>query len=98
MQKNDWTLKAILLAIAIATGLQALRPLTQPPATVLAQPATYDHVFIASTAFLYKGQQGMLVLDKRNANVWFFPKAAERFLDPVFVMQLPFDKIDQRGR
>jgi hypothetical protein len=98
MQKSDWILKAILLVIAIVTGLHALRPLADPPARVLAQPATYDHIFIASTAFLYKGQQGMLVLDRRNASVWFFPKAPEGFLDPVFVMRLPFEKIDQPPR
>ena len=98
MQKTDWTLKAILLVIAIATTTIALRPLAQPPSRVFAQPPTYDHVFIASTAFLYKSQQGMLILDKRNANVWFFPKATEGFLDPVFLMQLPFHKIDQPPR
>ena len=53
---------------------------------------------IASTGFLYKGQQGMLVMDKRNGNVWFFPRVNEGFKDPVFVIRLQFEKIDQDPR
>jgi hypothetical protein len=65
---------------------------------VLAQPARLDHVFIVSAMFLYKGQQGMLVLDRRNGNAWFFPKVNDAFRDPVFVMRLEFEKIDQAPR
>ena len=94
MPKSDRTLKSILAIIALFLGIIALRPLFDPPTTALAQPARFDHVFIASAVFLYKGQQGMLVMDRRNANVWFIPKVSDSFQDPVYVMKLPFDKLD----
>jgi hypothetical protein len=47
---------------------------------------------------LYKGQQGLLALDKRNANVWFIPKSNDQFGDPVFVLRVPFEKLDQAPR
>ena len=45
--------------------------------------------------FLYKGQQGLLVMDRRNANVWFIPKANDQFQAPVFLIRIPFEKLDQ---
>ena len=71
-------------------------PLFNPAVNVQAQDgARFDHVVIVATTFLYKGQQGLLVLDKRNANVWFIPKANDQFKDPVFVLRVPFEKLDQ---
>lgn len=96
MIKSDWALKAILLAIAFFLGLLALGPLFQPAVNVQAQGgARFDHVVIVATTFLYKGQQGLLVLDKRNANVWFIPKSNDQFGNPVFVLRVPFEKLDQ---
>jgi hypothetical protein len=51
-------------------------------------------VQVVATTFLYKGQQGLLVLDRRNANVWFIPKVSDQFQTPVFVVKLPFDKLE----
>ena len=51
-----------------------------------------------SAGFLYKGQQGLLVLDKCNGNVWFYPKVNDAFHDPVFVMRMQFEKMDQEPR
>ena len=96
MIKSDWTLRAILLAIALFLGILALGPLFRPAVNVQAQGgARFDHVMIVATTFLYKGQQGLLVLDKRSANVWFIPKTNDQFKDPVFVLKLPFEKLDQ---
>jgi hypothetical protein len=95
MLKLDRSLKAILALIALFLGIIAMRPFLDPATTALAQPARFDHVFIAATTFLYKGQQGMLVMDRRNANVWFLPKVTDQFQDPVFVIKLPFEKLDQ---
>ena len=95
MIKSDWTLKAILLAIALFLGMIALRPLFEPGTKALAQSARFDHVNIVSPVFLYKGRQGLLVIDKRNANVWFIPKVDDDFKAPVFVLRLPFEKLDQ---
>jgi hypothetical protein len=94
MWKADRTLKAILAIIAVFLGIIAMRPFFDPPTTALAQSARFDHVFIASTVFLYKGNQGMLVMDRRNANVWFIPKVSDNFQDPIYVMKLPFEKLD----
>lgn len=95
MQPSDRTLKAILMIIALFLGIIALRPFFNPPVDVRAQSAGFDHVQIITAGFLYKGQQGLLVLDRRNANVWFIAKANDRFDNPVFVIRLPFEKLDQ---
>jgi hypothetical protein len=98
MQRIDLTVKVSLMVIALCLGLIASRPLIDPPVTALAQPAKFDHVFIVSTMYLYKGVQGLLVLDRRNGNVWFIPKVNEVFQDPVFVVRMQFEKLDQAPR
>ena len=95
MDKIDSTLKVILLAIALLLAIIVLRLVSEPAVSVSAQAARFNHVLIASTTFLYKGQQGMLVMDKRNGNVWFFPRVNEGFQDPILVMRLQFEKIDK---
>lgn len=95
MQPFDRTLKAILTTIALFLGIIAIRPIFDPANHVLAQAARFDHVQIVSAVFLYKGQQGLLLLDKRNAKVWFMPKANDQFQDPVLILRLPFEKLDQ---
>jgi hypothetical protein len=87
--------KTLLALIVVLLALIALRPLFDPATNALAQPAKFDHVYIVSPVFLYKGQQGLLVLDRRNANVWFIPKVNEQFQNPVFVIRVPFDRLDQ---
>src|SRR3954465_6002938 len=94
MHKPDRFLNAILMAIVLLLGMIALRPFLDPDGKVLAQSAKFDHVTIVAAGFLYKGQQGLLVLDRRNANIWFFPKVNEQFRDPVLVLRLPFEKMD----
>jgi hypothetical protein len=93
MHKADWTLKAILMTIALFLGLVALRPFFTP-VNALAQTARFEHVLVLAPLFLYKGQQGFLVMDQRNANIWFIPKLNEQYQTPVFVVRLPFDKLD----
>lgn len=95
MHKPDRSLKAILMVIALFLGILALRPLFTPAISVQAQAARFDHVTIVSAMFLYKGQQGLLVLDRRNANVWFIPRVDDQFQNPVFVIRVPFEKLDQ---
>ena len=93
--KIDKTVTFLLLAIAVFLGIIALRPLAEPGTSVLAQGPRFEHVSIASAAFLYKGEQGLLVWDRRNANVWFIPKRNDAFGKPVFMLRLPFDQLDQ---
>ena len=98
MNTSDRTVKVALVVIAIILGVQLLRSFIDPVPNVLAQSARFDHVLIVSAGFLYKGQQGLLVLDKRNGNVWFYLRANDTFQDPVFVMRMQFEKIDQQPR
>ncbi len=95
MQSPDRTLKALLMIIALFLAMIAVRPFFYPATSVLAQSARFDHVQLISATFLYKGQQGLLVLDRRNANVWFIPKTQDQFQTPIFVVRLPFEKLDQ---
>ncbi len=95
MHKPDRVLKAILVTIALFLGIIAMRPIFDPADKVEAQTAKFDHVYLLSTVFLYKGQQGLLVMDRRNANVWFIRKANDKFEAPVFVIRVPFEKLDQ---
>jgi hypothetical protein len=98
MLQINRTLKATLLVIALFLGIIALRPMFAPATIVQAQAARFDHVFILSTMFLYKGQQGLLLLDRRNGNIWFVPKKDEIFQDPIFVIRMQFEKLDQSPR
>jgi len=95
MLRTDWSLKAILAIIAVFLGILALRPMVQPGATVLAQSARFEHVEIISPVFLYKGNQGVLVMDQRNGKFWFFPRVNEQYQAPVFIVRLPFEKLDE---
>ena len=99
MHRIDCTVKVLLLAIAGSLGMIAVRPLIDPGVKALAQSARFDHIYIVSPLFLYKGEQGLLVLDRRNANVWFMPKQNDTFAghlykDPIFVTRVPFEKLD----
>jgi hypothetical protein len=86
-----------LLVVVILLGATALRPYIYPSVHA-AELARFDHVDIVSSLFLYKGAQGVLVLDKRNGNVWFIPRGNDAmqvtFNDPVFVTRIPFEKLD----
>jgi len=95
MPRIDWMTKITLLAIALFLGIVALRPLLEPATAVQAQAARFDHVFIVSTMFLYKGQQGLLVMDRRNGHIWFIAKQDTGFQDPVFLMRMQWEKLDQ---
>ena len=95
MLKREWFAKTILAAIAVFLGIIALRPFFAPTVQAMAQTARFDYIHIVSPVFLYKGQQGLLVLDQRNANVWFIPKVDDQYKTPVFVIRVPFDKLDQ---
>jgi hypothetical protein len=92
---TNWIIKAALLVIAVSTGMIAVRPFISPAISAQAQSSRFDHVYIISPLFLYKGEQGLLVMDKRNANIWFIPRRDEDFQNPVFLVRLPFEKLDQ---
>jgi len=97
MHKPDFALRILLLVIAVFLGMIALRPYLEP-VEARAEAARFDHIFIASASFLYNGEQGLLLLDKRNGNVWFIPKMNKGFKDPVFIVRVPFEKLDDMPR
>jgi hypothetical protein len=94
--------KGSLLAIAIFLGMIAIRPYVSPAQSVKAESGQYDYVQIVSAQFLYNGATGVLLLDKRNGNVWFTERNNANmrvaFKDPVFVIHLPLEKLDANPR
>jgi hypothetical protein len=98
MWKPDWVLKTTLMVLTFFLGMIAVRPLLHPDHEVSAQSARFDHVYIVSPVFIYKGQTGLLVMDRRNANVWFIPKVDEKFQNPIYVFRVPFEKLDEVPR
>jgi hypothetical protein len=96
--RSDWFIKFVLLAIAIFLGLIAARPFLAPETRVAADSGRFDYASIISATFLYNGRQGILLLDKRNGNVWFLGRNGDNmtlsFADPVFVVHVPLEKLD----
>jgi hypothetical protein len=88
--------------IALSLAVIALRPLYRPDTRVSADAPRFDHVQIVAPVFLYKGQQGLLLLDKRNGNIWFLGRSSDEMVlkygEPVLVTQLPLEKLDQAPR
>jgi hypothetical protein len=99
-QRITFFLKLTMTAAVLLLGLVTLDHLSEPRLTVQAEAARFDHVQIVSTAFIYKGQLGLLLLDRRNANVWFAQRSTDEsgrvpFAEPVFLFRAPFEKLDQ---
>jgi hypothetical protein len=84
--------------IVLLLALNLIRPIYLPPVTASADSATFDHVHVVAPLFLFKGKQGLLLLDKRNGNVWFVGKQDEldlKYGDPVLVTHIPLEKLNQ---
>ena len=103
MYRSDWLLKLTLMVIAILLAANVLRPYFKPDIKVLADSGRFDYVSIVSPLFLYKGHQGVLMLDKRNGDIWFIGERGDgsgsiAFREPVFVVRLPLEKLDEVPR
>ena len=98
----DRLIRCSILAIAILLGIIALELWPGRPDRVYADSGRFDYVQVVATTFLYKGTQGVLVLDKRNGNLWFIGKGQDMekawFHDPVFIMKVPLEKLDQAAQ
>ena len=59
-------------------------------------------ISVVSAGYIYNGRPGVLLLDKRNGNVWFLGKHTSDmkslFSDPVFVAHVPLEKVDEAVR
>ena len=87
-----------ILFLVLLLALNLTRPVYLPPVTAAADSATFEHVHVVAPLFLYKGKQGLLLLDKRNGNVWFVGKEDEldlKYGDPVLVTRIPLEKLNQ---
>ena len=98
MKRPDWISNLLLLAIVFFLGVIAVRPYVHPEQTALAFSGKFDYVTIVSPMYQYKGITGVLLMDTRNGNVWFIGRGddvALTFRDPVFVVKVPLEKLDQ---
>ena len=95
MIKLDWILRLTLVVIALNLSILAFRSTRLGDAVVHAADARFDHVTIVSPAFLYKGEAGLLLLDRRNGNIWYMSNKQGVFGEPVYLTRIPFEKLDQ---
>jgi len=103
MDRSDRMLKLVLFIIAVSLFMIATRPYLVPVTTVVADSGRFDYLNVVSPAYIYNGRQGLLLLDKRNGNVWFLGKNTSdntkvTFGDPVFVVHVPLEKVDEAAR
>jgi hypothetical protein len=84
--------------ISVFLAILAFRPYFWPETKAAAGVARYDYVYVISPAYLYQGRQGILLMDKRNGDVWFIAgtdNATLSFRDPVLVVRIPLEKPEQ---
>ena len=102
MFRTKGTLTVVGLVIIFLLGFIAAELYLASTKEVSADSGRFDYVYIVSATYLYDGRQGLLLLDKRNGNVWFLARNADnmtlRFADPVFIVRLPFDKLPEAPR
>ena len=94
---NDRNISASWLIVAVLLAILLARPYLSPPKAA-ADTVRFDYVHIISPVYLYQGRQGILLMDMRNGNVWFIAKGESTnisFLDPVFVVRIPLEKVEQ---
>lgn len=103
MDGSGRTGKLLLPIIAGLLGMIVVRSYLVPEMKVAAESGRFDYINVVSPAYIYNGRQGVLLLDKRNGNVWFLEKYAPdntkvSFRDPVFVAHVPLEKVDEAAR
>ena len=102
MQQAKWfgrlalLVGGILFAMIILLAVPMVR--SRFPADAQAADVRFDHIYIVSAVYLFKGAQGVLVLDKRNGNVWFIARGRDfstiTYDNPELVTRIPFEKLD----
>jgi hypothetical protein len=102
MDRSDRMLKMVLLVIAVLLGMIAVRPYLVPETAVTADSGRFDYLTVVSPAYVYNGRQGVLLMDKRNGNVWFLARYTDNmkvtFADPQFLAHVPLEKVDEAAR
>ena len=102
MYASDRILKLMLLFIAVLLAMIAARPYFVPEMAVIGDSGRFDYLTVVSPAYIYNGRQGVLLMDKRNGNVWFLGRYTDNmkvtFGDPLFVAHVPLEKVDEATR
>jgi hypothetical protein len=105
VRRNPWrtipplreTVLILLVLLVVLLGFQAY----SKPAGAYADSNRLTYVDVISTAYVYRGTQGVVVMDKRNGNLWFFANSTSfdmPFSDPVLISRLPIEKLDRIER
>jgi hypothetical protein len=103
MDGSDRMLKVVLVIIALLLEMILARPYLMPEMTVAADSGRFDYINIVSAVYIHNGRPGVLLLDKRNGNVWFLGKHTSdnmksSFADPIFVAHIALEKVDEAAR
>ncbi len=102
MYRLHCVLKLSPLVITVLLGLLVVRSYVKPDVQVSADSGRFDYVHVATATFLYRGDQGVLLMDKRNGNIWFIGRnntaGVLSFDEPVFLARIPLEKLDQAPR
>jgi hypothetical protein len=98
--RADRATSAMLLIGFVVLAIVAVQAYA-PPSRAYADPRRFDYASVLSPAYVYRGNYGVLLLDNRNGNVWFFGKTNDfdvTFHDPVLITRLPLEKLDGTSR
>lgn len=98
---RDSLLTLLPLMMAAIIAILALQLSFRPDVVASADSGRFDYVYVISPMFLYQGNQGVLLLDKRYGDVWLFARGNDMnisFREPLFVTRLPLGKLDQPPR
>ncbi|MBI4889750.1 MAG: hypothetical protein HY821_03930 [Acidobacteria bacterium] len=90
-------LRLLLGAIAALLAIIAVRPFVEPGIVAHAE-SRFDYVQVLSTSWMRNGRPGILLMDRRNGNVWHMATQSDRgpgLGDPQFILRVPFEKLDQ---
>ncbi len=91
------TIHLLLAAIVALLAVIALRPLLEP-ALIARAETRFEYVQVLSTNWMRNGRPGILLMDRRNGNVWYMATQTDRgpgLGDPQFIVRVPFEKLDQ---
>jgi len=96
IRKEGWSLTFVILVAILLIAFLSLRS-NLGLEVKAADTVRFDYVTIVSPAYVHQGNQGVLLLDRRNGNVWFFGRTNElgmAFKDPIMISRLPLDKLE----
>lgn len=98
MNELNGIVRTWLLITVLLLSILVVQSFVSPRAHVSANADGFAYVEILSSGYLYQGHQGVLLMDRRNGNIWFMARGNEfklTFKDPVFLIRLPLEKLDQ---